>query len=175
MHSRTCPLRLEAEIQIEVMPTVRCRPLVETGVDIIVLCPAFCPFRPSDVRSRRGLARTARIYVVLPGSRRRKGHRRHRPAYRASPKKNRDQAPLYVAAPAIRHRAGFPAACSGPHFIVQFPVTGILCLVMVRLPLRAMLPRGHIGPQDGIHAREMAFALRLEPFEYVSINAQMHR
>jgi len=27
MHSRTCPLRLEAEIQIEVIPGVRCRPL----------------------------------------------------------------------------------------------------------------------------------------------------
>ena len=78
-------------------------------------------------------------------------------------------------APAIRHGAGFPAVCSGPYFIAQFLVAGILYLVIVRLPPQAMLPRGHIGLQDGIHAREMAFALRLEPFEHVSINAQMHR
>ena len=36
-----------------------------------------------------------------------------------------------------------------------------------------MFLRGHVGPQDGIHAGQMTLALRPEPFQHVAIDAQM--
>lgn len=36
------------------------------------------------------------------------------------------------------------------------------------------LVRVNVGAQNGVHARKMAFALFLEPIEYVAVNAKMH-
>ncbi len=41
-------------------------------------------------------------------------------------------------------------------------------------PATSAFVRVNIGAQNRVHAREMAFALSLEPLEHVAVKAQMH-
>jgi hypothetical protein len=45
-------------------------------------------------------------------------------------------------------------------------------IAVIGLPLLAIFLHRDVGSQDGIHAGQMAFALRLEPFQHVALSTR---